>query len=270
MGQFTFAAAALACAAFLLFERARAGAPLRAAAGALFAAGAALKLFPLVALPALRRDRAARAAWLLAAAALAAATLAHALRWPLDLGRLAQANLAALSPAPQRGNFGMLYTLTALAREAGLDALRALYLPLARAWQASVLGAAALLAWRAPGRALALGAATLLAAFFLAYQDVWEHHYSGLVVAGLLIARGAAAVGASPAERALAWLALAALAAPTPFALLEGRADLTWRSWPGWQQWAVPLSKSGPLFALYALGLAALARAGSRPMPAGR
>jgi hypothetical protein len=268
MGQFTFASCGLACAALLLFERAGARAS-RGAAVALFASAAALKIFPLVALPALRRDRLARATWLAVAAALAVATLAHAIVLPADLGRLSSANLGELSAEPQRGNFGMLYTLTAAAREAGVEWTPGLYLPLARAWQVAVVGAAALLAWRAPRRALALGGATLLAAFFLAYQDVWEHHYSGALVAGLLMARGLGAAGSPAAERALAWLALAAIAAPTPFALLDARGDLTWQSWPGWQQWAIPLSKSGPLLALYALGLAALARS-ARPERRGR
>ncbi len=260
MGQFTFATAALACAALLLFERARPAAA-RIAAGGLLAAAAALKLFPLALFPALRRDRAGRLAWALAAGGLAAATLAHGLAAPSDLERFTRVNVELLSPAPQRGNFGMLYTLTAAAREAGVAWTPSLYAPLARTWQLLVLGTAALAAWLAPARALALGGAVVLTAFFLAYQEVWEHHYSAALVAGLLVARGVAAEGRSRAARALAWLALAALAAPTPFAWLEARGDLTWASWPSLHQWAVPLSKSGPLCVLTALGVVALARA---------
>ncbi len=101
----------------------------------------------------------------------------------------------------------------------------------------------------------------MLTAFFLAYQDVWEHHYSGVLVAGLLVARGVLVHAPAPAERALVWLALVAIALPTPFAWLDARGDLTWRSWPGFHQWAVPLAKSGPLFVLHAIGIAALLRA---------
>jgi hypothetical protein len=259
MGQFTFATCALACGALLLFERAR-GRAARALASLMLAAGALLKLVPLVVLPALRRVRAARRGWAFAALLVAAPLAWHAFASPVDLARLGRANVDELSPGMQRGNFGMLYTLTAAAREAGVEWTRERFVPLARAWQALVLGATAALAWRAPARALALGGAALLAAFFVAYQHVWEHHYSGALVAGLLVARGVAASGGGRASRALAWLALAALAAPTPFAWLAGRADPTWQSWPGWQQWAVPLSKSGPLLALWGLALAALVR----------
>jgi hypothetical protein len=259
MGQFTFATSVLACAALLLCERPR-GRAARAVAGGLLAAAAALKVFPLVLLPALRRDRGARAALGLAAAGLVAATLWHAQGHPADLERFSGVNVGSLSPAPQRGNFGLLYTLTAAAREAGVEWTRALFVPLARAWQLLVLGSAALLAWRAPRRELALAGGLLLTAFFLAYQDVWEHHYSGALVAGCLVARGVAAECAGPAARALAWLALAAIAAPTPFAWLDARGDHTWRSWPSVWQWAVPLAKSGPLLVLHALGMGALAR----------
>jgi hypothetical protein len=258
MGQFTFAACALACAALLLFERAR-GRAVRAGAGALLAAAAALKVFPLVVLPALRRDRAARLAWGVAAAGLLGATLAYGLGAPRDLARFAGTNLVALSPAPQRGNFGMLYTLTAAAREAGLAWTPGLFTAFARGWQILVLGSAALVAGCAPRRAIAAAGGVCLTGFFLAYQDVWEHHYSGALVAGLLVARGVGEDGRRM-PRALAWLALAAIATPTPFAWLEASADASWRSWPGWQQWALPLAKSGPLLVLQGLGLAALAR----------
>jgi len=261
MGQFTFAATALAAAALLLFERAR-GRAVRAAAGLLLAAGAALKVYPLVVLPALRRDRAARLAGGLVAAALLAATLAHGLGAPRTVAHLAGANFASLSTAPQTGNFGMLYTLTALARESGVVLAPGLFAALARGWQLVVLGSAVLVAWRAPREALAMAGGLCLTGFFLAYQDVWEHHYSGALVAGLLVARGLVPERAPRAARALAWLALAAIAAPTPFAWLAGSADPTWISWPGWQRWALPLSKSGPLLALHACGLAALARRG--------
>jgi hypothetical protein len=266
MGQFSFATAALACAALLLFERAR-GVGERLAAAALLAAGAALKLFPLVLLPALRRDRAARLAWACAAGGLAVATLLHGIAAPTDLERFARANVEIVSPAPQRGNFGMLYTWTTAAREAGVEWTPRLYTALARAWQLGVLALAALAAWFAPARALALGGAVLIAAFFLAYQDVWEHHYSGALVAGLLVARGLGAEGASRGMRAFAWVALAVLAAPTPFAWLDASGDLTWASWPSLHQWAVPLSKSGPLGVLAALGGVALVRAARRAAP---
>jgi hypothetical protein len=263
MGQFTFATTALACAALLLFERARRRTA-RALAGGLLAAGAALKVFPLVLLPALRRDRGARTALGLASLGLVAATLWHGHAHPADLERFSGVNVGSLSPAPQRGNFGLLYTLTAAAREAGIECTRARFVPLARTWQLLVLGSAALLAWRAPRRALALGGGLLLTAFFLAYQDVWEHHYSGVLLAGCLVARGVGAEGAAPVARALAWLALAAIAAPTPFAWIEARGDLTWRSWPSVWQWAVPLAKSGPLLVLHAVGMASLARGSLR------
>ena len=259
MGQFTFATCALACSALLLFERGR-GRAAQAAASLLLAAGALLKLVPLVVLPALRRPRAARLGWAFAALLVAGTLAWHALCAPGDLARLRAANVDELSPGSQRGNFGMLYTLTAAAREAGVEWTRARFAPFARGWQALVLGATALLAWLAPARALALGGAALLTAFFLAYQHLWEHHYSGALLAGLLVARGVAASGGGRSSRALAWLALAALALPTPFAWLAGRGDPTWQSWPGWQQWAVPLAKSGPLFLLWVLALAGLAR----------
>jgi hypothetical protein len=251
MGQFTFATTALVGIALLLFESAR----IRAGA-ALLAAGFALKAFSLITLPALLREKAPRAAALGAAGLIVAVSLIYFAAAPEDWTQFRTVNLTRLDPGPQTGNFGLLYTVTIALHECGLQWSPDGFAVFARAWQIVLVGVAVVLAFRASPRAMTLGAATLLVAYFLAYHHVWEHHYSACVLLGLVILRGCSEAESAHhrAWKATAWAALVLVAAPTPFILFDN-GDLTWASWPSYQRWLLPLTKSGPLLVLFVAGL---------------
>jgi len=118
-------------------------------------------------------------------------------------------------------------------------------------WRAAILAGA--LVWailRRYDRPIA-AAALLLLAHFASYFQVWEHHYSAVIVAGAVLARAASChgVAAQPAHRpgiagwillSLAWLLL-----PTPGFLLTAQGVPA-----EWTRLLVPLSKVLPLMLL--------------------
>lgn len=263
MGQFTFAAfALLAIAVMVAWEPGgRRESPGRwpAVASALGAA-ALLKLVPLVVLPLfLRRRRTA-----LAGAVAAVLVLGSALVWflahPQDWQTFRNANFRPPGGLDS-GNFGLVGMIHTLA---GPQAVVVAF------WlRPVVLGlvAAAVLAARRPLPAVCT--CLLVLAHFLTYVHVWEHHMTGVMVVGVMLLLE---VGTDPQGRrdrihlALAAAALALLALPTAFALLDGvRNPAVWdpsREWSlGWRL-LLPLPKVAGQFLLFAVAWLRLAAGG--------
>jgi hypothetical protein len=92
--------------------------------------------------------------------------------------------------------------------------------------------------------------AVLLLAHFVSYFQVWEHHFSGAVVAGLLLSVGLHREGRRQACT-IALLATAAMALPSPYVVLP--ADPS--TWTSMQRLVPPAFKSIPLVLAYALGM---------------
>ncbi len=256
MGQFTFLTSVIACVALLLYERSQRPAA-RWAASLLLASSMILKFFPFSTLPALLKHRTALLVSLGTLLAIILFNVVSMRQNPLQEGFLS-ANLTVFNTALQTGNFGFFYTMTSVGIEWGKVWSREELRALCYAWQFVVLGGVAVLAFRAPADRMVLGASTLMAAFFVVYQDVWEHHYSGIIPLGLLILRGLAREPhVSPIAWVAGWLALVLIALPTPFAVFDS-GDPTWGNWPSYQRWLLPLSKSGPLIVLVLTGVQAL------------
>ena len=111
---------------------------------------------------------------------------------------------------------------------------------------------AAILVVRRSDLAIVQAAAALLLAFVLGYQHAWEHHYSGVILAGVLgfveLSRSSAA--ATHRRAALLGGALLFLALPSPYALAGARFE----QWTLGTWLLMSLSKAIPTaIALYTL-----------------
>ncbi len=273
MGQFTFAATALLALGVLRLDPARAGPRRDEVLGTAAYAGAALlKVFPLVTLPALLRERRTRRAVIAAGVFVVAVSLPRFVAHPGDWDAFRAANLSSLSGGMDSGNHGLVYVLHLLARDAGWTGWLARWDAFMSLWHGLLVAGTALAVWRARRRSLGAAAAALLLAHLVGYGHVWEHHLSGGVVAGLLALHAVVHPAAGPVDRRIAgWLvaALVLLALPTPFALFDAaRNPAVWDpspGWPAWQRYALPLSKAGPTLAAYVACLVWLLRPKSLP-----
>ena len=148
------------------------------------------------------------------------------------------------------GNHGVLYVVflggQLLSGEWNLPLWGALTI----VWRAAVLGGTAVIILRARDLPLQIGASTLLLAHFVSYFQVWEHHISGALVAGLLLCVGLERGGRLRQSR-IALAATATLALPTPFAWLP--RDPT--AWNWLERVLPPLSKAVPLLILFGTAL---------------
>jgi hypothetical protein len=118
-----------------------------------------------------------------------------------------------------------------------------------------------LLAWtawivlRARRHDVVTGSAVLLLAFFLAFLHVWEHHYSAVLLAGVfLLDRVADERRERPAAMRLLLIALAVIAAPSPFALVSTDP----RAWMAGTWLLMAMSKAVPAVVVFAIGMRAL------------
>jgi hypothetical protein len=245
MGQFTFVAASLACLAIL---RRQDGS--QATSGALLWAAAWLKVYPLVVVPALFRTR---RGGLLTLAVLGAALVPNI---PLLLGDPAAAdafwgkNFVGEPRGLDAGNHGLLFVVYLVGQAIGGEWNLPLWGAFSIVWRAVVLMVAAIVVLTAARPQLPTAAATLLLAHFVSYFQVWEHHMSGAIVAGVLLCIGLHGSGDRWQARA-ALTAVALLALPTPFFLLPHDPA----AWNLAQRLAPPLAKAVPLVLLFALGM---------------
>lgn len=212
MGQFTFASVALVTIA-LLGERV-------ASRSAAFAAAAFMKVFPLVAAPALVRDRAGRVA-VVAAVALVALTNGPLFLVDPSLWQGFSRNFATQTDGFNTGNFGFVYLVRLLGEALSGPWGATSWAALARVLQVVPLGVAAVAAFRSQHRErVALGGATLVVAHHLGYPHVWEHHMSAvLVMALVMLASLVRADGSWRRSARVVAAAAVALALPTTFAL---------------------------------------------------
>jgi hypothetical protein len=268
MGQFTFVSLALTVAALLALE----DAPPASTPGVLGAVGLAasvnLKVFPLVTAPALLRSAAGRVALALAVITFAALNLPSFIAHPELLRQFYELNFLQGMDGFDTGNHGFLFLVFMATRDLGRRWTPQSWRVLASTWQLALLGTTSLLAFASRHRQRALlGGAALLLAHFLSYAHVWEHHYSGVIPVALLVLL---ALAREPeGDRgpiAIVLASLLVLALPTTFALQDRIRDPNvWNPadrWPHWQSYLPPLCKTVPLLAVFAVAIAALARAG--------
>jgi len=251
MGQFTFVAAALTLLAATLIDRA---APHRYAAVPLLAVAGLLKTFPFVTLPALVRHRRRwPAVW---AAVVTAATVGLWTRFGHGgLQYLTAFALADEFDGPHPGAFSALQAFFVVVSSATgtwlprtFPALPLIVMGLLLAWTAACV-------LHSRRDDVVLESTVLLLAFFLGFLHCWEHHYSAVLLAGVfLLDRIASDRPPFPAATPLLVVALALIAAPTPFALLS-EEPARWSA-GGWL--LLSLSKALPTLVVFAVGVRAL------------
>ena len=262
MGQFTFAAAGLLAIGVWLLERSDLASSAwrgRAAAAVAIAAASLLKVFPAVSLVACVRRR--RWWGVAAAAGLTIAALTVPLFWerPDDWFNFLDANHVA-DPGP--GNFGFLYALFLTIQLFGVPWSAALWSGIVTVGLAVLMGIAVLVVFGNRRKVFAAEVSLLLLAQALASYQVWEHHMTGVMVAGgmLLVAmldRPAAGGSRGPSRLVplSAWFvagSLVLIALPTPYALFDPNPKF----WTAAQRMAIQWAKPIPTLVLYACGVA--------------
>lgn len=272
MGQFTFVTLGLVALAVLLPQptgaRRIGKGTLRGAA--CYTAAVLLKVFPLVAAPALLRRMPQRLILAIAVVTAVAVSAPYFLARPHEWGIFYQTNVGAPSGGGDAGNYGLVYLMARIVDDLGQPWLAERSRVLITGWRILMLSASALLVWLSREGRIGLGVATMLLAHFASYPHVWEHHMSGVIVTGILVLltvwhdRGPTCRVA----RGVIIAALILLALPTPFALFDvDKNPAVWdpsATWPAWQRYVLPLSKALPTAALLGICLWLLGRAGWR------
>ena len=254
MGQFTFVATALTTMAVLwLAGEGTKGRRVTRAAVA-YVAAVVTKIFPLVVVPALARHPRGRRVAGVAAALAVLAAVAGALTDEEFGVRVIRQSLIGGNLGLDAGNHGAAFLSYSIARMADPSLTPRDWVWPARLLRVAVLGVAvvAVLVSRRPP--LPGGAAVLLLAHFASFLLLWEHHVSGVLVAGVLLLAAMREQHGAPGlsrEMTMAAACLALLALPTPYGLLPPAPS-------GWQPWmflVLPASKAVPLTALYVLAV---------------
>ncbi len=253
MGQFTFASVALVAMA-LVGERVTS----RTAA---FSAAAFMKVFPLVAAPALVRDRAGR---VVVIAAIALVVLTNGPLFLVDhaLWQGFSRNFATQTDGFNTGNFGFVYLVRLLGEALSGPWGATTWAAVARVLQVIPLGVASLAALRSQHRErVALGGATLVVAHHLGYPHVWEHHMSAVLVMALVMLASLLRVDGfwRRSSRVVA-VATLALALPTTFALDDPTGLRAYAP-----RVLLVACKALPVLALFAVGVWELTRRRSEP-----
>ncbi|MBN2564157.1 MAG: DUF2029 domain-containing protein [Candidatus Eisenbacteria bacterium] len=252
MGQFTFATTAL-----LAFS-------LVSSACLVYVLAVLLKMYPLAAGVAFVRTRRWKC-FALAAVALGLLTIPYFATHLDDLRAFRALNLkvpAGVAGGLHSGNYGFAYLLYLLLKGSGLSPAWPAFTGILHVF---LLGATAVVVFMSRDKRLVVGACAMVLAHFAGYAQVWEHHYSGVIVLGVLLLSqwrdGSRLVPVTVA-------ALVLMALPTPFALFDvARDPAVWDPSTDWSlgaSVAVVIPKALPLFALYVASMVPLLAAGVR------
>lgn len=214
VGQFTFVATALAVSGVIWTLQPAAG---RTVGTLLLASGSFLKLFPLLALPALARG----GLWAMFGAGVGVAALigGNDLLFPSETERLSTLSGTDDTTNPHPGHMSLLNLLRVVLVVTGFP-------PSPTAWSLAspmllflaVTITAVVVVWR---RIVPLpGFCLILMAFLIVFYRTAEHHYSAVLLLGLvLVLELPRSALSDDAEKVLA-TALIVVALPTPYALL--------------------------------------------------
>ena len=259
MGQFTFFASALTALALMAVQSHPARAALGLAAALPLTMAAALKQFPLMVAPALVRSRAGRAAAVVLIVS-SALLLTPVLLDDRTRDEFVRLNLLDDTSGLYPGNFAFMYQVFATAMFLNVPVAPTVWGNVVGAAGLALFGLIAFLAWRsgAADDARRTGG-VLMAAFFLTYFRVWEHHFSAVVVAGTLVLLSVAADSdrRAPARRQLVATGMVLLAAPTLFLVLPRDPA----SWSASHHYLLAWPKIAGTCAIVAAGLQAPAAA---------
>ena len=250
-GQATFAATALTALTLM------------ASGGViLYSLSVLLKVFPLVVLPALVKERRYWPQAITAVALAVLTSLVYFSIYPQDLRAFVSANFG--SPfGHDSGNFGFLRLIDLLVVDLRLSVLAEHWGVLVAGFAVVVLTAMTLIVWLSKSKDVILGACALLLAHFLTYQHVWEHHMSAVVVIGCLLMTIKNEIrGWKP----IVLICLLLLVLPTPYVFFDTARDSgIWDpaiGWPRYASYLIILPKVIPTLALFVLCVTKLWQAG--------
>lgn len=262
MGQFTFAAAGVLAIGVWALERSGHTASAwrgRAAAVCAIAAASLLKVFPAVSLiPCLRRRR----WWGVAASTLLViAALTVPLFWakPDDWFNFLDENRVA-EPGP--GNFGFQYAVFLTIQLFGVPWSGALWSEMVIVGLVLLFGFAVFVVLCCRRQSFQAEVGVLLLAQALASYQVWEHHMTGVMIAGGMVLAAILAgpdagqgSGVKPRVPTSAWIvavSLVLIALPTPYALFDPNPKF----WTAAEKMAIQWAKPTPTLIMYTCGLA--------------
>jgi hypothetical protein len=249
VGQFTFMSVALVVLAALALDRDAGRWPV-AGAWVAYAAAAMLKVFPLVAIPALVRSGRAWPAIVLAGGTVLLVSLLWFPGHLQDWEAFFAANFTQPLGGLDAGNYGLVYVvhLLGLVGESQWGAFLTV-------WRAVVLGGAAGLVFLTRHRSLSLGVAVMLLAHFCSYVHVWEHHMSAVALLGVLVLIELARYAAPRWVQGVVVVCLILLVLPTPFWLLDGPKDPSVfrpdAEWSRWVRISLAAAKAAPTSTLF-------------------
>jgi len=252
MGQFTFAAIAL-CYLWLILPTGL----------LLFTLSVLLKPLSLVVLPAIVRERCYWFTGLFAIACLLLVSVPYFMYHPEQWDFFFIVNFLP-GASFHTGNYGFVYLMGLLAIDVDITLLHQ-YWGLMRVFRLLVLAATALLVFHSRESRLGVGVSALLLAHFLTYQQVWEHHMTGVCVAASILMT-------VPDRTRLRYVAvlvcLLLLALPTPFGLIDMEKDPSvfnpGDQWPHYALYIILLPKVLPTLALYIIAMSEVFRGGFR------
>jgi hypothetical protein len=262
MGQFTMVAASLTCLGVLAWTRPDRA---RSASAVLMVAAVLLKVFPLVTLPAFITKRSGLTLSLVTIAILVATNLPLFAGDPASVEAFWSKNFLGEPVGLDAGNHSFLYVVFLGRQLLGGSWNLPLWGAVTIVWRVAVLAGSAALVLRARDLAVEIGAGALLLAHFVSYFQVWEHHLSAAVLAGLLVCVGLERAGRRREYR-IALAATVALAFPTPFAWLPSDPS----AWNSLHRVLPPLAKTVPLLVLFATALGVVRLQSRAPEPEGK
>ncbi|WP_133510761.1 hypothetical protein [Candidatus Thiosymbion oneisti] len=252
MGQFTFAAVALCYLGLVL-----------PAGSLLFTLSVLLKPLSLAVLPAIARERRYWFTCLFAIACLLLVSVPYFIHHPGQGIGFVKTNFLP-GVRLHTGNCGLVYLMELLAIDGDIALLHQ-HWGLMHVFRFLVLATTALLVFHSRASRVGVGVSALLLAHFLTYQDVWEHHMTGVCVV-------AAVLMTVPDCTRLRYVAvlfcLLLLALPTPFGLVDIVKDPSMfdpkGQWPRYAFYIIALPKVLPTLALYAIAMSEVFRGGFR------
>jgi uncharacterized membrane protein HdeD (DUF308 family) len=278
MGQFTFLTVSLLLLALLLCDKAeeqQASAVHFLVAALLYATSCLLKIFPLVAGTALIRSKKNFLCLVMAYASVLGFSLPYFLEYPDRWKIFVDWNFQHGAIGMDSGNHSFMYVMTLMNKDWGLTCCEGIWSLIVHHYRLFLLGFTSVVVLLTRCQSVLLGGIAMIFAHFLTYTQVWEHHYSGVAVAGAFALIGINRIMPTIWETqrpklffCMAFAFMFLLILPTPFRYFDVDLDpRVWdpsHQWPHYALYLIPLSKVIPLLGLYLITLVVLFKNGFR------
>jgi hypothetical protein len=264
MGQFTFVATVLvAWSCFVLEENKKSWQQVAASLGLTFSF--ILKIFHLIIVPALGKSKRSVMLFCISAALFALFSIPYFLEHEGSLNTFVRLNFTQPTGGLHTGNFSLAYVFLLLGKSLGLASAKAGWTKEILSVHSLVLAGTGALVFFSKARNISIMAASMLLGHFLSYVHVWEHHYSAVVITGLMLWSGGLREN-NASIKTYAPFCLLGLIAPSLFYWLDLAKDPTiWSPDASWSYFA-RISLAAPkvisTVVLYGLGVQVLVKNG--------